>query len=77
MTVMKCLPIILIGLGAIIIWISFTNEENITGLWVAGKDFRDKQFKDSERFYKRTYFVARLIGIILFLSGCVIVIFSK
>jgi uncharacterized Tic20 family protein len=77
MTVINVLPIILLGVGAVIIWISFTNEENVTGLWVAGKDFRDKQFKESERFKRRTYTIIKLVGILLVISGCLIEIFAK
>jgi hypothetical protein len=76
MTFLKCLPIVLLAVGAVIIWISFTNEENITGLWVAGKDFRDAEFKDSERFRRRTYTIFKLAGILIFLAGIAVAVLT-
>jgi hypothetical protein len=76
-TIIKIVPIILLGVGGVMIWISFTNSENITGMWVAGKDFRDKEFKDSEYFHPWTYRLIRMIGILLVLSGCAIVMLAK
>jgi len=75
-TIIKLLPLILLGLGGIITWISFTNEDNVTGMWVAGKDFRDKEFKDKEKFYNKTYFRLRIIGIILLLFGVALFILT-
>lgn len=73
MTLLKCLPIVLIVLGGILIWISFTSEDNITGLWVAGKDFRDKEFIEGGKFRRRTYLLLRIIGLIALAAGIVIV----
>jgi hypothetical protein len=76
-TLLQILPIVLLAIGAVIIWISFSSEENITGMWVAGKDFRDKEFKEGERFHKRIYTILKIVGILLFLSGCLIAILVK
>ncbi len=76
MKIIEIISIIMFIVGVILLWISFTNEENVTGMWVAGHDFRDKEFKNSERFSRKTYIVLRIIGIILMVPAILILIFG-
>jgi len=77
MTFLEVFSLVLVVSGGIILFIAFTNQENITGLWVAGDIQRDKQFIDAGRFRKRAYLIFRLAGVLMFLSGCAIMIFDK
>jgi hypothetical protein len=70
MSFLEGLSLLLVVGGAVVTFVSFTNMENLTGLWVAGKIDRDQQFQEAGRFQKRAYLIFRLAGILAFLIGC-------
>jgi hypothetical protein len=74
MAVIEGLSIVLLVSGIIVIFISFTNMENITGLWVAGKIGRDKQYLEAGRFKRKVYLILRWIGVVSFVSGVILMI---
>ncbi len=77
MTFVEGLTMALIILGVVVFFISFTNVEMITGLWVAGDIKRDKQFMEAGQFRKRIYLILRIAGIILFVSGILLLQLNK
>ncbi len=74
MTFLEGLSLLLVVGGALVTFISFTNRENLTGLWAEGKIDRDQQYQDAGRFKKRVYLILRWVGIIAFLVGCAMMI---
>jgi hypothetical protein len=69
MTFTEGLSMVLVIVGALLFLASFTNVEMITGLWVAGKIQRDKQFIEAGQFKKRAYWILRITGIVAFGIG--------
>jgi hypothetical protein len=69
---MDILSIILLVGGIILLFVSFANMENITGLWVAGDIQRDEQFVNSGRFMKRVYLILRITGLLMAAAGVIL-----
>jgi hypothetical protein len=77
---MKILDIVLVVLlfaGGVILWISFTDKENVVGLWSTGRDFRTQHYRDSEKFKKRTYLILRIVGFLMVIPSCLLLWFLK
>jgi hypothetical protein len=69
MTFLEGLSMLLLIGGLVIVFVSFANIENLTGLWVAGNTDRDDEYKKGDRFRPRAYLILRWAGIIAFLAG--------
>lgn len=69
---MDILSIILLVGGILLLFVSFANMENITGLWVAGDIRRDEQFVNSGRFMKRVYLILRITGLLMAAAGVIL-----
>ncbi|MFN2298262.1 MAG: hypothetical protein ACK2UB_05390 [Anaerolineales bacterium] len=65
--------VLLIG-GLVVLFVSFANIENLTGMWVAGDVDRDEEFKKGDRFRPRAYLILRWAGIIASLAGVAMMI---
>jgi uncharacterized protein YjeT (DUF2065 family) len=72
MTFLDGLSMLLVVGGVLLTFISFANRENLTGLWVAGKIDRDRQFQEAGRFRPQAYHIFRAAGILAFLAGLAI-----
>jgi hypothetical protein len=69
MTFLEGLSMVLLIGGLVIVFVSFANIENLTGLWVAGDIERDEEYKKAGRFRPRAYLILRWVGIIAFFAG--------
>jgi hypothetical protein len=74
MTFMEGLSMVLLIGGLVVLFVSFANIENLTGMWVAGDVDRDEEFKKGDRFRPRAYLILRWTGIIASLAGAAIMI---
>ena len=72
MSAAELISMILVIGGIIVLLVSFTNVEMITGLWSEGDIDRDRQFVQAGQFKKRVYIILRVAGILALLSGCAV-----
>jgi uncharacterized protein YjeT (DUF2065 family) len=77
MTFLEAFSMVLVIGGILIFFVSFTNVEMITGLWVAGDIQRDKQFTEAGQFRKRVYWILRIVGGLAFAAGLIIMSLNK
>jgi hypothetical protein len=77
MDIMANVSIFLFVGGIVVLFVSLTNREMITGLWVAGDIKRDQDFIDKGRFLKRVYLILRIVGILMIIAGLILMTLLK
>ncbi|MBN1438808.1 MAG: hypothetical protein JW929_05290 [Anaerolineales bacterium] len=69
MSLLETVAMIAVILGVILFFVSFSNVEMITGLWVAGDIDRDEEFIKAGQFRKRIYWILRILAVVIFAVG--------
>jgi hypothetical protein len=77
MDIMANVSIFLFVGGIVVLFVSLTNREMITGLWVVGDIKRDQDFIDKGRFLKRVYLILRIVGILMIIAGLIMMTLVK
>jgi hypothetical protein len=77
MPIVDLIVVVLLVSGAVCVFFSFTNEENISGMWVAGNVNRDKQYQDAGRFGRKAYIITRWAGVVLLVSGIALLLVTN